>query len=180
MKHVIVDTVVIHTVRGSDLDTLTGFATRHTADGYEATEPRAVRENEWALSIRRSANSDLGPEEIETRCAAAGIIYERKETEHVMRDNATHDSHGAIKLSAKPSGADYVVVRDKDAPESGKLLLMTPDKCNHGVTICRECADSWEIDYEVRYSDTIAGRELSRQRTDADAESSPAHEPPVD
>ncbi|GAB2709522.1 hypothetical protein [Nocardia thraciensis] len=172
--YAVVDAVVTHTVRGSDLGVLTDFAARHIADGYEAIEPLAVRENLWELSMWRSMRSDLGRPEIEARCAAAGITYEREETRHVMRDNAIHDSDGAIKLSAKLGGAMYVSVRSKDDAHISKVLFMTPENCNHGVTICRECAEGWEIDYVVRYSRTEGGRKLARQRADAD--SSPAAE----
>ncbi|WP_280272597.1 hypothetical protein [Nocardia wallacei] len=171
-------TSVTHVVRGSDLGVLTDFAARHVADGYQATEPWAVGESGWVLSIRQSAAPDLGRTEIEARCAAAGLTYLREDIDHVMRDNATHDDEGAIKLSARLSGKVYVSVRSKDDSTLGKLLLMSPAECNHGVTICRECAGSWEIDYEVRYSATKAGRELARQR--ADTEPSPAHEPTVE
>ncbi len=116
--------------------------------------------------MRRSAAADLGRGEIEARCATAGLTYVGEETEHIMQDTDIHDTQGAVKLSAEPSGALFVPVRLKGDRTSGKLLFMTPEECNHGVTICRECALSWEIDYEVGYASTEAGRELSRQRAD--------------
>ncbi|NQE91706.1 hypothetical protein [Nocardia terpenica] len=87
----------------------------------------------------------------------------RESIEHVMRDNATHDDRGAVKQSAKLSGADYVSVQCNSTGRIGRLLLMDPDRCNHGITVCRECVGSWEIDYDVRYSSNQAGRELSAQ-----------------
>ncbi|WP_280387257.1 hypothetical protein [Nocardia wallacei] len=168
------DAVVTHTVHGSDREELAGFAARHLADGYQAAEPWSAGENLWVLSMWRSVTSDLGRREIEARCAAAGITYMREDTEHVMRDTATHDTQGAVKSSAKLSGNSYVSVRCRTTRARGKLLFMATDECNHGITICTECAESWEIDYEVRYSSTKAGRELSRQRADAD--SSAAHD----
>ncbi|MEG8179379.1 hypothetical protein GZH49_12660 [Nocardia terpenica] len=93
------------------------------------------------------------------------ITYMRESIEHVMRDNATHDDRGAVKSSAKLSGADYVSVQcNSTGRGSAGLLLMDPGRCNHGITVCRECVGSWEIDYTVRYSNTQAGRELSAQR----------------
>ncbi|WP_280313977.1 hypothetical protein [Nocardia wallacei] len=49
MNHAIVDTVVTHTVRGSDLDELNNFAQWHIAEGYQAAEPWAALGNVWML-----------------------------------------------------------------------------------------------------------------------------------
>ncbi|QBS41350.1 hypothetical protein [Nocardia sp. CS682] len=58
-----------------------------------------------------------------------------------MKDTKTHDAEGAVKLGAKLSGNTYVSVQLRtDGYETGKLLLMQPRTCNHGVTICRDCA----------------------------------------
>ncbi|MEG8179286.1 hypothetical protein GZH49_12180 [Nocardia terpenica] len=79
----------------------------------------------------------------------------------LMKDTTTHDVEGAIKRGASISGHQYVSVKLRDEPsEMGRLLFMQPDKCNHGITICRECAHSWEWDYLVYYNCTAAGRRL--------------------
>ncbi|GAB2709518.1 hypothetical protein [Nocardia thraciensis] len=173
-KRWVLTTIVIHTVRCCDLGELSAFAARHIAEGYRAADPWAGRDNAWVLCMWRSVTFDLGRREIEDRCSAAGITYEREDTEHIMRDTAAHDDRGAVRTSAKLSGNAYVSIRCRDTRVFGRLLLMAPHICNHGVTICTECAESWELDYEVRYSSTIAGRELSGQRASADA--SPSHE----
>lgn len=84
---------------------------------------------------------------------------------HWMKDNQSHDETGAVKLNAKLSSNVYVSVRLRDEPaETGQLLLMAADKCNHGITICPECAEGWEWDYIVHYDRTQAGRKLLELR----------------
>ncbi|MFE3317536.1 hypothetical protein [Nocardia sp. NPDC059195] len=80
---------------------------------------------------------------------------------HVMRDTQGHDDTGAIKVGVAFSGNAYVSIQLRDADDQpGRLLIMEPNKCNHGITICRECANSWEIDYLVEYFRTAGGRRL--------------------
>ncbi|MFF0532696.1 hypothetical protein ACFYT3_30515 [Nocardia amikacinitolerans] len=81
---------------------------------------------------------------------------------HQMTDTHSHDEYGAIKPGAKLSGNDYVVVRlhDTDDPYGRILLMPDPDRCNHGYTICVECAASWELDHHVHYDKTGGGRRL--------------------
>ncbi|MFF0492906.1 hypothetical protein ACFYTQ_28090 [Nocardia sp. NPDC004068] len=166
MNSAIVDTIVSHMVRGDDLGVLTDFAARHVTHGYETSGPWEAGEGRWEVLLSQSLASDLGREEIEARCAAAGLTYMGTATEHLMHDTATHDSQGVIKLSAKLGGSVYVSVCDKYAKTVGRVWLRSPDTCNHGVTICHQCAESWEIDYDVLYSKTQAGRKLSQQRAD--------------
>ncbi|KZM74578.1 hypothetical protein AWN90_21070 [Nocardia terpenica] len=160
-------------MRSSDLEALTGFVAAKVAEGYQAGDPFVAYEDKWQVSIWRSAPADPGRVEIEAQCTAVGITYMRESIEHVMRDNATHDDRGAIKLSARLSGADYVSVQCNSTGRIGRLLLMDPGRCNHGITVCRECVGSWEIDYDVRYSSTQAGRELSAQRATAKERTAP-------
>ncbi len=164
MKHALADTVISHSVRSSDLDVLKGFSATQVADGYQATEPFAAHDDTWVITLWRSITSDLGRTEIQARCDAAGLAYDRMGTEHVMHDTELHDEEGAIKPSATPEGTVYVSVQCKETKDNGRLLLLLPEQCNHGLTICTECAGSWEVDYEVRYSDTEAGRELAGLR----------------
>ncbi|UGT53986.1 hypothetical protein [Nocardia asteroides] len=106
-----------------------------------------------------------------------------------MKNNRTHDEFGAIKPEAKLSGIAYVVVtlRDTDDP-SGRILLMpNPDRCNHGYTICVECADSWELDHHLHYELTGGGRRLRealdtarRATTSAESAQDDSREPATD
>ncbi|WP_405160772.1 hypothetical protein OG203_30930 [Nocardia sp. NBC_01499] len=78
-----------------------------------------------------------------------------------MKDTKSHDPDGAVKIGAKLSGNAYISVQQRDdRREIGKLLVKQPSACNHGVTICRDCAYSWEWDYVVHYDRTSAGRAL--------------------
>ena len=52
-------------------------------------------------------------------------------------------------------------VRSNDGGGLGKALLRPSNQCNHGVTICEECAATWETDYTVRYWATKGGRTLA-------------------
>ncbi|WP_067902663.1 hypothetical protein [Nocardia vaccinii] len=154
-----------HVVRGDDLEVLEGFVAEQVTAGYQATQLYRLGENTWEVTLWQSISSDLGRTGMESRCAATGTTYRFMQIEHVLHENETHDERGAINSSATPDGSLYVPVQLKeDTKEDDRLLVMFPDQCNHGVTICTECAGSWEIDYEVRYSDTEAGRELSEQR----------------
>ncbi|MFF2085430.1 hypothetical protein ACFVVM_16775 [Nocardia sp. NPDC058176] len=80
----------------------------------------------------------------------------------IMHDTKGHDETGAIKPGAMLSGNAYVSVQLRDTDEApGRVwLVMRPDKCNHGITICPDCAESWELDYLVNYEYTAGGRRL--------------------
>ncbi len=80
---------------------------------------------------------------------------------HVMRNTKGHDDTGAIRPGVSFSGNDYVSLQLRDSDDDlGRALILEPGKCNHGITICRECAESWEIDYHVHYYYTAGGRRL--------------------
>ncbi len=85
-----------------------------------------------------------------------------------MKNTQSHDEEGVIKPEAKLSGNAYVWVtlRDTDDPDSRILLVGNPHRCNHGCTICVECAESWELDHVVHYALTGGGRRL-REALDA-------------
>ncbi|WP_227999109.1 hypothetical protein [Nocardia australiensis] len=85
-----------------------------------------------------------------------------------MKNTKSHDEDGMIKPEAKLSGNAYVVVRLRraDDPPGRILLVGNPHRCNHGCTICVECAESWELDYVVHYELTGGGRRL-REALDA-------------
>ncbi|WP_280255327.1 hypothetical protein [Nocardia wallacei] len=162
-KTTVVDAIVIHTVRG-DLDVLTGFAAeQQVTEGYRATKPWAAGEHRWALELWRSTACGLGRTEIEDRCAQLGLVYVRQDIEHVMRDTLSHDDRGALKPGARLPGGAYVTVVCNETGEIGKVLVVEPNWCNHGITICRECAESWETDHTVRYTNTEGGRALFAQ-----------------
>jgi len=87
----------------------------------------------------------------------------------VDRECKTHDEEGAVKDDAKLSGSTYVSIRLRGEDHLGRsaigrLLIRDPLYCAHGVTICVECADSWEIDYSVYYDRTAGGRRLADAR----------------
>ncbi|MCP2320954.1 hypothetical protein APR12_006344 [Nocardia amikacinitolerans] len=87
-----------------------------------------------------------------------------------MKNTQSHDEEGVIKPEAKLSGNAYVMVtpRDSDDPYGRILLVWNPHRCNHGYTICLECAESWELDHVVHYALTGGGRRL-REALDAQA-----------
>ncbi|WP_280373203.1 hypothetical protein [Nocardia wallacei] len=159
---VVVETIVIHTVRG-DLEVLTGFAAAWVTEGYRAVEPWSAGESLWALSVWRSVGTDRGRTVIEADCARLGIVYVRQDIEHVMRDTAAHDDLGAIKPGVQLTGSSYVPMICKSTGQRGRALFMEPDRCNHGITICRECAESWDLDHTVQYPNTEGGRTLFSQ-----------------
>ncbi|MFC3966497.1 hypothetical protein [Nocardia jiangsuensis] len=97
-----------------------------------------------------------------------------------MKNTRSHDEYGAIKPEAELSGNDYVLIRlrDTDHPYGRILLMAKPSRCNHGITICTECAQSWELDHVVHYALTGGGRRL-RDALDAqhpDADNTPPGE----
>ncbi|WP_431969560.1 hypothetical protein [Nocardia sp. bgisy134] len=81
-----------------------------------------------------------------------------------MKNTKSHDEDGVIKPDAQLSGNAYVMVtlRDTDDPYGRILLVWNPHRCNHGYTICVECADSWELDHHVHYDLTGGGRRLRK------------------
>ncbi|MEV6219891.1 hypothetical protein [Nocardia sp. NPDC051833] len=82
----------------------------------------------------------------------------------LFRETKAHDESGAVKPGAKLSSNEYVPcwLRDEDQPH-GQLWIRPVDRCNHGITICPECAESWDIDYVVDYHRTLGGRALLEQ-----------------
>lgn len=63
------------------------------------------------------------------------------------------------------SGHAYLWVQLKDdnpltRPAPGRVRIRKPRNCDHGITICTECADSWGIDYEIDFKSTIGGRKM--------------------
>ncbi|MGY0497464.1 hypothetical protein ACWZHB_03070 [Nocardia sp. FBN12] len=79
-----------------------------------------------------------------------------------MKNTQSHDEYGVIKPGAKLSGNAYVLVRLRDSEDPyGRILLVgNPSRCNHGYTLCIECAESWELDHLVHYDLTGGGRRL--------------------
>lgn len=84
----------------------------------------------------------------------------------LMKDTQAHDEYGVIKPEAKLSGNAYIVVtlRDTDDPSGRILLVWNPNRCNHGYTLCVECAQSWELDHHLHYELTGGGRRLREAR----------------
>lgn len=79
----------------------------------------------------------------------------------------TEDKHGnpiedgEIPRGTSLSGNNYVSVRLRDSSNRpGPVLLRAPMHCNHGVTMCNECAHSWLWDYQILWSRTGGGRKL--------------------
>ncbi|MBH0777688.1 hypothetical protein [Nocardia bovistercoris] len=95
-----------------------------------------------------------------------------------MKRTKTHDEYGAVAEGATLSGNTYVSLRSREGTACGRVLLMTPQKCNHGITICERCADSWEIDHVVHYARTAAGRAL-RERLDHNGRDTAPAAPPA-
>ncbi|WP_280370747.1 hypothetical protein [Nocardia wallacei] len=80
------------------------------------------------------------------------------------RDTTIHDEDGAVKHGARLSGSNYVPVQLRDYHGKPDKVLVKPRQwCNHGVTICRDCADSWALDHIIYYERTKAGRLLLDQ-----------------
>ncbi|WP_435593804.1 hypothetical protein [Nocardia sp. bgisy118] len=79
-----------------------------------------------------------------------------------MKNTKSRDEDGVIKPDAQLSGNAYVMVqlRDTGDPYGRILLVWSADRCNHGYTICPECAESWELDHHVHYELTGGGRRL--------------------
>ena len=46
--------------------------------------------------------------------------------------------------------------------------MREPKFCNHGVTICEECAMSWSWDYEIYFDSTEGGRRLKAKLDELD------------
>lgn len=75
-----------------------------------------------------------------------------------------HDTEGAVRKTARLSGKAYVSLSMKDTFEPpGKVLIMQPEYCRHGVTICTDCAESWGWDYDLHYQRTEGGRNLKEK-----------------
>ncbi|WP_460696653.1 hypothetical protein [Nocardia thraciensis] len=80
------------------------------------------------------------------------------------RDTTIHDEEGAVKHGASLSSWTYVPVQLRDYQGTPDPVLVKPrHRCNHGVTICRDCADSWALDHIIHYERTKAGRQLLDQ-----------------
>lgn len=85
-----------------------------------------------------------------------------------FRDTKTHDEDGAVKPGAQLSSNDYVRIRCDGATQPGQLWIRPPQHCNHGITICEECAESWEFDHAVDYHWTLGGRALLQRLLNVD------------
>jgi hypothetical protein len=90
------------------------------------------------------------------------------------RDCKIHDENGAVKHDAILSGNSYVSILSPETTaydsegrpnlvraRVGRLLIRRPVQCYHGITICEQCAASWEWDYRVYYERTAGGRRLA-------------------
>ncbi len=84
------------------------------------------------------------------------------------RDTSVHDEDGAVKPAAQMSSNEYVRIRAEGSPKPGRLWIRPVRNCNHGVTICEECAESWEFDHAVDYHWTLGGRALLQRLLNVD------------
>lgn len=65
------------------------------------------------------------------------------------------------------SGATYVPMRcweyRQDDIKFAPVKIKLPRNCEHGMTVCPECVESWSWDHEIRFEHTVGGRALLEQ-----------------
>lgn len=67
-----------------------------------------------------------------------------------------------VALDEQLSGNAYVRL-GLPGEEPGRVRVRQPANCDHGITICTECVESWEIDHDIQFHRTAAGRRLAKE-----------------
>lgn len=66
-------------------------------------------------------------------------------------------------MTEQLSGNSYVsaILRGEPIPKQlPKIRVADERRCDHVETICVDCARTWEIDWQLNYERTAAGRRL--------------------
>ena len=62
------------------------------------------------------------------------------------------------------SGSTYIPMRLRGTEDRATpTKILSSQRCEHKSSICKTCANEWEIDYEVLYKRTRGGRMLAAQ-----------------